>query len=189
MIIPDHLYTARELTVCGLLGGMCRARVRTFLNIGMNRPHNPANNWWLKICQANGILPYVLEVFEPNRRALREYGIPNVIAGDVSEIDSIFGPSSFDVVLWWHGPEHVEKSVAIQTIEKLKGCTRQMLIVGCPKGFEPQTTVGGNDHERHVSAWERSDFEKQGMETIVVHDGRAFLHITAWLVVNRPLEK
>src|SRR5258708_25547746 len=104
MLVPDHNYTARERTVCEILAPL--TNVRRMLNVGMRRPDDPRNHWWIKICKANGTETHVLEVFEPNYRELQAAGIDNVVCGDVRDVATIY-EEPFDVVLWWHGPEHL----------------------------------------------------------------------------------
>ena len=41
----------------------------------------------------------------------------NVIQGDVREIDKIIS-KFYDVIVWWHGPEHIEKEKLESTLKK-----------------------------------------------------------------------
>ena len=177
MIIPDRDYTVRERTVCDLLAPL--TNVRRLLNVGMRHPGDPRNLWWINICKANGTETHVLEVFEPNCRELRAAGIDNVTCGDVCDVRSIYH-KPFDVLLWWHGPEHIEKPEAPGVIDGLWQLTAGTLILGCPLGNDPQGICYGNQHERHLCAWQAEDFIALGFQATVVRDGQPYPHITAW---------
>jgi hypothetical protein len=182
MLIPDHNYTGREQTVCRLLEQLVHAH--SLLNIGMRNPSDPRNHWWLKICKANRIEPHVLEIYQPNCLDLESHGVPNVTCGDVRDINQIF-PRPFDIILWWHGPEHVEGREARRIFNDLIPLANIGLILGCPLGDEPQGVCYGNLHERHLSAWHPSDFELLGFDTATVNDRSDYGHITAWRMVHR----
>jgi hypothetical protein len=145
MIIPSHSYTPREATVCGILAGTDFGHGSTMLNVGMRQPEDLRNWWWIKICQANEVMPFVLEVFRPNVDRLVQHGVPNVHEGDVRCFSQCF-ERSFDIILWWHGPEHVEKNSSIACIRTLQAKCR-LLILGSPWGPYPQDAIDGNVHE------------------------------------------
>src|SRR5258708_18928402 len=131
MIIPNHDYTPRERTVCDLLAPL--GKIRRLLNVGMKRPGDPRNLWWINICRANGTESHVLEVFEPNCQELRAAGITNVTCGDVRNVGKLYD-EPFDVIMWWHGPEHLEKADVPAVIDELWQLTQHALILGCPLG-------------------------------------------------------
>lgn len=183
MQIPEHAYTQREATVCKILAALDGCE--SLLNIGMRRPEDPRNHWWLKICQANDIQAHVLEIFEPNCRQLREHGLKHVVCGDVRDIRQHYS-EPFDVILWWHGPEHLEKAEALKAIEQLRPLARQALVLGCPLGDAPQAALYGNPHEEHRSSWQEEDFSQLGMQTEIVRDEQPQPHITAWRLGDSP---
>ena len=70
----------------------------------------------------------ILEVWPKNVVDLKAAGF-NVIQGDVREY---MPEHPYDVVFWWHGPEHVHKQELMPTIDKILSYTNQALITGCP---------------------------------------------------------
>ena len=68
-----------------------------------------------------------------------------VMQGDITT----FVPEHhYDMIFWWHGPEHVTKELSVLTINRLKKYCN-MLIVGTPWGYSP--------HPGHVSEWDVQD--------------------------------
>ena len=88
----------------------------------------------------------------------------SIVRGDVRFVESLFSGSGiiFDVVLWWHGPEHIDKWELGLTLEALESKTNKMVILGCPFGKYPQDAVDGNIFEIHRSALYPEDFIKYG---------------------------
>lgn len=102
----------------------------------------------------------VLEIFEPNVRYLKTVKwIKEVIHADVTTFET---DKKYDIVFWWHGPEHVEKSQLETTIKKLEGMANIAVVLGCPWGNVVQADKDSNPHERHISYLDRGDFEKMG---------------------------
>jgi len=70
-----------------------------------------------------------LEVWEPNVKVLRSFS-HKVIHADIR--DYVDSGDVYDVVMWWHGPEHVPAEELPGILEKLKKLTRGLVITGCP---------------------------------------------------------
>jgi len=58
--------------------------------------------------------------------------LAEVIHGDVRDIGEIAGERMWDVVVWWHGPEHVEKDQLAPTLEALERVAERGVVLGCP---------------------------------------------------------
>lgn len=170
MKIPERNYTQREATACGLLASM--PNVTRLLNVGQ-RPFE-STPWWVSVCKHNGVTPVTLEVWRPYCEKLK--GV-KVIEADVCDY-AHESSDEWDVILWWHGPEHVEKIKAESTILRLLPRCGQ-LIVGTPWGDHPQGEVAGNPYERHASTWEPDDYRALGLHATGLAD-REPGHITAW---------
>lgn len=107
----------------------------------------------------------LLEIHKPNVDYFRTVsGITEVIEGDVTKFES---EKKFDVVFWWHGPEHIEKSKLAETLAKLESMATKTIILGCPWGAVPQGAnfVTENPYEKHVSYFDLGEFEKLGYKT------------------------
>lgn len=105
----------------------------------------------------------ILEIWHPNVKWLRKR-FKNVIEGDVRNVND-FSLGFFDIVCWWHGPEHVRENEVTPVLEKLKNMTKKILITACPWGIYEQGASGGNPHEKHLSYLYPEFFEELGWET------------------------
>jgi hypothetical protein len=95
-----------------------------------------------------------------------------VIADDVLNIDKYVKPESVDLTVWYDGPEHLEKDLALEAIKKLERITTGLLLIGTPKGFHPQGSDSSfkkilNAYNTHLSGWEVSEWEGLGYRTYI----------------------
>jgi len=114
----------------------------------------------------------VLEIFEPNVQALevmnRRWKIFNkIMLGDVRRIEEIL-QHQYDVIVFWHGPEHLGLLDFVPTMRKLEDFALRLLICGCPWGDYPQGAVKGNRNEKHLSSLFPADFEALGFNTSTI---------------------
>lgn len=72
-------------------------------------------------------------------------------------------------VVWWHGPEHIEKKELKPTLRKLyKGLGNGVLLVGCPYGRYEQGFAYGNPYEEHLNHIYPNDLRKLGFQTATI---------------------
>lgn len=176
MIIPEHNYTQREQTVCDLFREQ-ESNIKSLVNVGFHDWQDPRRHWWIKICEANNINWSIVEVFEPNVvHAIRE-GCPEdkIHNLSIADVDSL--PEA-DLLMFWHGPEHLMKNDFLDILPKLEK-KYDKLIFGMPLGEEPQGAAYGNPHECHVSSWESQEWRDLGYEVIEVFD-QHYPHITTY---------
>ncbi|MCF7861261.1 hypothetical protein K9M79_03360 [Candidatus Woesearchaeota archaeon] len=106
----------------------------------------------------------VLEAYEPNCEYLKNIPwIKKVICADVRTFSS---KKKYDIVFWWHGPEHIDIKDLKKTLDNLETMCTKMVVLGCPWGEYKQNDLYGNPYEKHLSAFKPSDFEKLGYKTI-----------------------
>lgn len=104
----------------------------------------------------------VLKIFKPNVESLRKINWLNkVIEWDVRKVYKIIN-KKYDVVFWWHGPEHIPKKDSNKTLKKLKNKTRYLFVCECPWGKTSRNELYNNPWEKHVASLDRKDFEKEG---------------------------
>lgn len=92
----------------------------------------------------------------------------------------------WDAVVWWHGPEHIEKADLQPTLNKLESVA-DLVVLAAPWGTNEQPMVEGNAHQEHKSHLQPSDFEKLGYHTItcgIENDLSTWPHILAWKVAE-----
>lgn len=176
MIIPEHKYSIREKTVVDILKKA--ENIHSFINVGFHNWEDPRRHWWIKICETNNIDWNILEIFEHNVAEALKGGCPSnkIQLGDIMDLDNL---KSTDCLLFWHGPEHINKELFKKIIPELEK-KYKLLIFGMPLGNEPQGEAYGNPHEIHVSDWYREDWEDIGYTVIEVHDTQKYPHITVY---------
>jgi len=122
----------------------------------------------------------VLEVWE-NHIALLQKHFDNVIQADIR--DYVDSGDTYDVVMWWHGPEHLPEEELLVVLEKMKKMGK-LVILGCPCGESPQGAHLGNPYEVHSSYLQPEFFHALGYNTeaLLFEDGRdgRYTNITSW---------
>lgn len=126
----------------------------------------------------------ILEIFEPNLRSLevlnRRWKIfKTVMLGDVRNVEQIL-KHQYDVVVFWHGPEHLGALEITPTIRKLEDFAKHLLICGCPWGDYPQGAIKGNEYERHLSSLFPKDFKALGFNTKTLRTPGRGSNLLAW---------
>jgi hypothetical protein len=102
----------------------------------------------------------VLEAFKSNVDYLKKIPwIKEVIHGDVRKFKS---EKKYDVVFWWHGPEHIEERDLVSVLERLEALCKKIIVLGCPFGKYEQEEIGGNPYEKHLSHLDGILFEELG---------------------------
>ncbi len=176
-------YTRRELTVVELLREVARRRPpKSFLNIGFHDYQDVRNRWWIDICRANNIDWHILEVYPPNvDNFLAEAPAADhhrITCGNLLDLGRIY-QRTFDVILHWHGPEHLRREDFLTCLPQLLEHSRLVTILGCPDGEEEQGQAYGNPYEEHLSFWRREELESLGFTVQAVRD-KAPGHLTAY---------
>lgn len=179
-IIPEWEYTRREITVVDILYGF-NLDLKSFLNIGFRQWNNPKNHWWIEVCEANDIDWHIMEIFQPNIDKAIEEGCPEerIFLGDIMDV-CIYG--DYDCILFWHGPEHVQKRDFMNNLDNIEQKAKKVLFFGMPLGEHRQRAVYGNPHEEHVSTWYPQDWIDLGYSVIPVIDSTWKPHITAYKI-------
>ena len=104
----------------------------------------------------------IVEVFEKDAENLKKIDwVKEVICCDITTFNTY---KKYDVIFWWHGPEHIEEFRLPETIKRIEGFCNNVVILGCPWGMYKQGAVGGNENEIHLSHYDHASFEKIGYE-------------------------
>jgi len=118
-----------------------------------------------------------LEAFKHNVEHYKSLGwVDEIIHKDVRNFKSI---KKYDVIFWWHGPEHIEKSEIKKTLKNLEKITRKIIVLGCPLGNVMQQGSYGNKFEKHLSFFEVGYFENLGYKTYYIGRRNTLSNITA----------
>ncbi len=112
---------------------------------------------------AAGMKVTVLEIHRSNVEFLGTVAwIADVVEGDVRTFSA---DRSFDLVFWWHGPEHIREHELRPTLQRLEAMATNAIVLGCPWGRYLQGREYGNPHEVHLSHFDHGVFEMMGYET------------------------
>jgi hypothetical protein len=126
-----------------------------------------------------------LEIWEQNHRLLskrnvRHFKFDNFILGDVRECDTLI-QNTYDIAVWWQGPEHIKKKELPGTFDKLLNLVTKFVIITCPWGVYPQGEYRGNPYEEHLASLYPEDFEELGWEVRAVgEENHKHAYIIAW---------
>lgn len=90
----------------------------------------------------------IVEPWQPNIVHYRARGFP-VVADDIR--NAVLYLRKFDIVMWWHGPEHVNARDLAWLIPALETLARRYVILAYPYGEYAQGSHLGNDYEKHVT--------------------------------------
>lgn len=102
----------------------------------------------------------VVEIFHDNCVQLNNLQWLNrIIEGDIRNFEPYF---TYDLVVFWHGVEHLPKEEVKPLLEKMKTYANT-IIFATPNGRYEQGEVYGNPAEEHASTWYKEDFEALGM--------------------------
>lgn len=173
----------------------------TMLYIGAN----PRRIELVDLFFAHGYAIDVLEAWEPNYKSLVEWNkkwkiFKNIYLQDVRLIDQMIEEISriikrrphlgsfrdnWDIILFWHGPEHLPKLDVAPTLKALEKYANHLVILGFPRGEYKQDPVEGNPFERHESYLYEKDVQDLGYltDTLRPHKTRGS-NITAWKVIK-----
>jgi hypothetical protein len=81
---------------------------------------------------------------------------------DALEIETVFGPRSFDCVVALDLIEHLEKPQGFRLLEAMERVARKKVIVFTPSGFLPQGEYDGNPWQAHRSGWDPQEMRDRG---------------------------
>jgi len=122
----------------------------------------------------------LLEAWPENvKHWANEPRLKETIEGDVREIDKL-KVGTFDVVLWWHGPEHIERDELEATIAKLEAAAEGLVVLGCPWGVYKQGPFMGNPYDEHKASLYPADFEAMGYQVATIGEADKHGSLMAW---------
>jgi len=105
---------------------------------------------------------HVIEAWEPTVEVLRNSRLYDEV--EHADIASYEVPSTYDVIVWWHGPEHAAKADAVKILKHLPRCA-PVVWIATPWGINEQGAIRGNPFNVHKSTWYPEDFELLGYAT------------------------
>lgn len=136
---------ARKDSLVQLLPSIFTDQFKTILYVGAQDEHFTFSEE-LKNAQ------YIIDIIEINQHHCKilekKKWINNVVNIDVQKYKT---DKKYDIVMWWHGPEHIEDSNLNSTLKNLESIASEYIILGCPWGISPMPghlqTINENQFE------------------------------------------
>lgn len=88
----------------------------------------------------------------------------SVLCTDILDLAPDLPDNGYDVVIWHHGPEHVERRAFEEVLPHLQRVASIALYVGMPHGRWPQGDLGGNNYDRHLTHWQPEEIASLGFD-------------------------
>lgn len=109
---------------------------------------------------------YLIDIVEPFKDNCKIYdGVIGINKVYNSTIQDFVRERTYDVVLWWHGPEHIDINELKPTLDKMETMANKYVILGTPWGNNPQEAIYGNPLEEHKTHLYEENFNKYNYKT------------------------
>ena len=130
---------------------------------------------------------YMIDILEPNETNYKYCkglpGIQEVYRYSLQRFETF---RKYDIVFWWHGPEHIDNAEVEQTFKRLDELASKYIILGCPWGKYEQGALGGNVYEIHKKHWTIKEFEDLGYQTNTLgQENIAGSNLLAWKKMSK----
>ena len=103
---------------------------------------NFQNRAYLKEC---GFEVTLLDIWSEYVNKWKEEGYEAILA----DIVIWEAKRKWDIVMWWHGPEHVSEQNLPKTFKKLEMWANKLVILSVPWGYLPLGRIHDNPHYKH----------------------------------------
>lgn len=129
----------------------------------------------------------LLEVFRPYADHYTGHPwLKEIICEDVRSIGKL--NRKWDVVIWWHGPEHIKRSELDGVLSSLEAVASKLIVLGCPWGVNRQGMTSGNPYSVHQQSLSLDDFVGYKTRTLGKEsDPNTWCHILAWKFMDSAL--
>lgn len=114
-----------------------------------------------------------IDIYRPYLENIEiERNVPYVLINeDIRNIENIFLPKSFDMVLLLDIIEHIDKDEAIELIKKCENIAKVAVVIETPNGYIPQNIdilgYGGHEFQTHKCGWDISELNEMGYSTLL----------------------
>jgi hypothetical protein len=136
-------------------------------------------------------LPCPVKVGIDAHRPYLENRVPTDAVGihaAASDLPSLFVPGAVALVTMLDFIEHLEREAALLALDAAEQVASQRVAVFTPRGWFPQEGydalgLGGEEMQKHRSAWDVGDFRELGYKVIVLaryHDARNLAFVEAF---------
>jgi hypothetical protein len=184
---PNPIQEEREKSVNRCLPELFSGKYKSVLYVGANQKRQ---HFLKNFEQSNYKRIVILEAFSENYKFFKNLleskrpDLYQVLWGKVQEIEK-FSLKPFDVIFFWHGPEHLPTEQIEPTLKKLESISNHLVVLGMPFGKYIQGAEYGNPFEEHLSYIYPPFLQKLGYQTETL--GKQDVNgsnITAWKYVQ-----
>jgi hypothetical protein len=127
---------------------------KTALYVGANR----SRAFFLDALWSFGYEVDIIEIYKENFDFIKNnYKFRNLIFGDIQSCEL----EEYDLIFWYHGPEHIEKENFQVTLERLEEKAND-IVLGCPKNDHHIYEKDPNIFEKHLWKICEEDFVSLG---------------------------
>lgn len=114
----------------------------------------------------------VLEIWPAYVEGLKKskFSVDEIIQGDIRTIIKNLN-RVFDLIIWWHGPEHVseiEADTLLNPNSNFHQLWSRALLLGAPLGTYKQGAYEGNPHQAHQWVTKPEWFQERGYNVTTV---------------------
>jgi len=109
---------------------------------------------YLKEFKQAGYEITIVEIYYPNYKFLvkkHQYLFDYIYNDDIEN----FNPPNnkkYDVIFWWHGPEHVERKKLPKILKRIEKFGKYIIILGCPWGKYDAGIANNNPYQAHLAS-------------------------------------
>lgn len=124
----------------------------------------------------------ILESYEPyynhlkNSQVGKDRGVVPILGDALTHLEEI-EKNKYDLVIWWHGPEHVEMDYLNKVFDLLEEKVKDT-IMGGPLGEDPYQDP--NSPDKHYILLDHELFQKRNYTTLEVPRHTGIPNISAW---------
>jgi len=158
---------------------------KTFLYIGASKERFHYQSYLMK----NKCCTDVLEIDKKRCKGLKTLKWLNkIICLDVRDVSISMLPEKYDVVLWSHGPEILNKKDIKSTIDKLIAITKNLIVIMTPWGeyrYKEGSLKKKKAIDINVTPLYENDFSQWGFDVSTIGEkDLAGSNLLAWKYIN-----
>ena len=127
-----------------------------------------------------------VDIWKPYIRKIKRFKVyDSLVIADVRFLP--FRRRVFNIVLACEILEHLPKDDAEKVLREVEMVAKGMIIVSTPLGFMEQDVTHGNPYQKHISAWQPEDLEKNGYDVQILEGNlpSSFKEIIAYKNVGK----
>jgi hypothetical protein len=169
-------YHPTSILDVGIGCGKYALLLREFLECSV-RPPAASLNPITRQLRINGV-----EIFPDYLTDVQRLLYDTIMIGDIAQIAPTL--DTYDVILLVDVIEHIERPLAVKTLDHLLAKARKGVVLSTPASSFPQGEVFGNAAERHIDTWSPADFTRWSHVQSVVCAGQLLVCISKDAAMN-----